>query len=241
MERLQKVLAASGICSRREAEKRITDGRVTVNGKICAVLGSQVDPEHDIILLDDRPLPTPSKVVYLLNKPRGVVCSRVNQGKETIVTELLPDNPPVYPIGRLDKESEGALLVTNDGTLTQFLTHPSFNHSKTYTVTVESKTPINAEKVTHSLKKGVKLGDGKAAADAVSLLLDSPTNARLTITVHEGRHHLIRRMCASVDLVVKRLVRIKIHTLPLGNLKTGEYRRLTAQEIKKLHGSQAPH
>lgn len=237
MERLQKVIAASGVCSRREAEKRISEGRVTVDGALVTQLGSSVDPTHAIILLDGKPLPAPAKVVYLLNKPRGVVCSRVAQSKEHIVTELVPDNPTVYSVGRLDKESEGALLLTNDGALTHSLTHPSFSQEKTYLVTVESAAPIEAATLCLRLEKGVKLGDGKAFADRAQITLFNPTSGRLTLTVHEGRHHLIRRMCATVDLKVRRLIRIRIHTLSLGNLKPGEYRRLTSQEIKKLHAS----
>jgi len=237
MERLQKVIANSGLCSRRTAEQYIQEGRVKVDGVVVTTLGTQIDPERGIITVDGKKLPTYLPVVYLLNKPKGIVCSRTPQGKEEVVTSLVPDFPPVYPIGRLDKESEGAILLTNDGFLTHKLTHPSFQHSKVYRVTVQAEKTIDLPAVEHHLLKGVKLGDGKAMADKInSSAIDSQT-ATLYITVHEGRNHLIRRMCATLDLNVKRLVRIQIGFITLGSLKPGEYRRLTRQEIQRLHAS----
>ena len=236
-ERLQKLIAASGLASRRAAEELITTGRVRVNGKAVLVLGSQADPTTDVITVDNRPLPKPATITYVVNKPRGIICSREQQGKDPIITSLVPDFPAVFPIGRLDKESEGLILLTNDGDLAYKLTHPSFSHSKTYQVITkwEKEDEKNdPSKICQHLVKGVKLGDGKAAADSATFKALANGTFQLTLTVHEGRTHLIRRMCASVGLKVVLLRRTALGHLQLGGIKPGSYRLLTPFDLTRL-------
>lgn len=235
MERLQKLIAAAGFASRREAEKLIAAGKVQVNGETVTKLGTQADPTTDSITVNGKKLAQPHRLVYALNKPRGVVTSRARQAKERIVTDLVPASPAVYPVGRLDKDSEGLLLLTNDGTLAQRLTHPSFEHQKVYEVTAEWRTyKENPDGVLQKLKKGVKLGDGLAKADSARLLRQKENEIRLEITLHEGRTHIVRRMCAAVGLKVTRLIRVKIGTIELENITSGKYRLLTDTERSAL-------
>ena len=234
MERLQKVIAAAGIASRRGAEELIEQGKVFVNDSKVRVQGTSVDPTVDKIVVNGKPLPTVRKVTYLLYKPKGVVCSRVRQRGEVIITDLVPTLPPVYPVGRLDKDSEGLILLTNDGDLANRLTHPSFIHSKLYLVHASwqgEEKPL--DQVCHRLLQGVKLGDGKAIADKATAH-HSGTLIKLEIAVHEGRNHLIRRMCAAVGLDVKRLVRLKIGKLDSKALQPGKHRTLTTQELATI-------
>lgn len=236
-ERLQKIIAAAGIASRREAEGLIIQGKVRLNGRVVTDLGTKANPLTDTILVNNRPLPKPQTVVYAVNKPRGVVCSRVKQAAEPLITDLVPPYPRVYPVGRLDKESEGLILLTNDGELTLKLTHPSYGHAKEYYVRAafekgaEVRTP---EWIEHQLCKGIKLGDGKAQADRAKVKLGKQDDLTLDIVVHEGRTHLVRRMCASLGLKVLSLRRTKFGTLSLEHLKPGAYRLLTSQERQSL-------
>ena len=234
MERLQKIIAASGLVSRRAAEELIVQGRVSVNKKVIKELGVQVDSDA-LITVDSRPLPSVKRVTYMLNKPKGYICSRLKQANEKLVTELVPPYPPVYPIGRLDKDTEGLLLLTNDGSLAERLTHPKYEKSKTYIVYGTAEEGSVPERLRDKLLKGVKLGDGKAAADSVKIS-DLPNNGgmRLVITVHEGRHHLIRRLCAAVGVEVRSLRRLTFDKLELGRLPIGAYRTLTERDITPL-------
>ena len=236
-ERLQKLIAAAGLASRREAELWITAGKVRVNGKIISDLGSKADLSTDTVLVNNKPLPKPQSVTYMVNKPKGVVCSRIRQKGETIITDLVPAFPRVYPVGRLDKESEGLILLTNDGDLTLRSTHPSFNHNKDYYLHVRWEKKViekPLEWVRDQLLKGVKLGDGKAKADKVSIKPGKGEDITLEMSVHEGRHHLLRRMCARLGLEVRFLRRTKFGTLSLGALKPGRFRLLTPEEEKSL-------
>jgi 23S rRNA pseudouridine2605 synthase len=238
-ERIQKLIAASGIASRREAEELIRQGRVRVNGKVVSDLGSKA-LATDTILVHNKPLPKPQTVVYAVNKPRGVVCSRVKQGNEQLVTDLVPSYPRVYPVGRLDKESEGIILLTNDGELAQKLTHPSFEHKKEYYLKVkwEKKAVVKPlEWLEAQMLKGVKLGDGTARADKVKIKPGKPEELTIDITVHEGRKHLLRRMCATLGLEVTSLRRTKFGTLSLEHLKPGAHRLLTSAERTALLNS----
>ena len=235
MERLQKVIAASGICSRRAAEDLILKGAVRVNNTIIRELGTKVGPE-DAILINGKPLPKVQTVTYALYKPRGVVCSAVKQGDAQIVTDLVPAYPPVFSIGRLDKESEGLILLTNDGALANKLTHPSYEHSKEYWVVCRPELGVTADlaKIKANFEKGVKLGDGKAIAENVQVKKDG-ADIIISLLVKEGRHHLIRRMCATQRLDVRRLKRTKFATLSLDTLKPGAHRTLTSAEIQHLY------
>lgn len=239
MERLQKIIAASGICSRRQAEQLILQGKVMVNGIIVTELGRQADPTVDSIKVGGRPLPHKTTVVYLLNKPKGFVSTRIPQGQQPVVTDLVPSDPPVYPVGRLDKDSEGLLLLTNDGELSARLTHPRYGHAKTYYLQVkwQDERHKTLEWAVAQLEKGVKLGDGKAKGEAIRATTRDDGTIRLEITVHEGRNHLLRRMCATVGLDITSLRRTKFATLSLDRLKPGLWRHLTSQEIERLRAS----
>lgn len=240
-ERIQKVIAASGLASRRGAEDLIKQGRVTVNGKP-AEIGQAVELT-DRIFVNGKPVDTAgvATVAYLLNKPVGVVCSTVRQGKETIITDLVPKHPPVFPVGRLDRESGGLIILTNDGNLSQTLTHPSFGHKKTYRVGATWKKdtkPHDGAWIRKELLGGVKLGDGKAKADAMTLIAEGD-RITMEITVHEGRHHLVRRMCAVLGLAVVSLVRVELSHLALDKLPIGGYRVLTKRERTALLSTHA--
>jgi 23S rRNA pseudouridine2605 synthase len=226
-ERLQKVLARTGIGSRRACEELIAEGRVTVNGEV-AVLGRRVDPEADRVEVDGVPLTVREGVVYyLLNKPTGVVTTASDpQGRPTVV-ELVPAEPRVFPVGRLDAETQGLLLLTNDGDLTHRLTHPSFGVEKEYLAEVEG-TPSRG--ALRRLREGVELEDGMTAPAQASL---TPPNL-LTVVIHEGRNRQVRRMCDAIGHPVRRLVRVRIGPLIDRQLKPGEWRVLTDAEVRAL-------
>lgn len=226
-ERLQKVLAASGYGSRRVCEDLIAEGRVAVNG-VVAPLGRRVDVEADEITVDGAPVAArPGLVHYLLNKPVGVVTTADDPHGRRIVTQLVPDDPRVYPVGRLDLDSEGLLLLTNDGILTHRLTHPSFGVEKEYLVHVRGEPGPRA---LARLRHGVELEDGKTAPAHVGKLGPS----QLRITIHEGRNRQIRRMTEAVGHPTRRLVRVRIGPLVDPGLPPGRWRSLTQQEVRAL-------
>ena len=228
--RIQKLFG--GVCSRRTAEAWISAGRVTVNGRP-AVLGQRADPERDTILLDGKPLPRPeSAVVLMLNKPPGYVSTmRDTHGRPT-VAELVRDcGARVFPVGRLDFQSEGLLLMTNDGELSFRLTHPANEVEKAYEVTVSGDLRQAAER----LAAVRTLDGGETIRPAtVSLLRIARGRAVLSVTIHEGKKRQIRRMCAACGLRVTRLRRVREHSLELGGLAPGKWRRLTAEEVAAL-------
>jgi 23S rRNA pseudouridine2605 synthase len=228
-ERLQKVLAAAGYGSRRACEELVADGRVTVNGDV-AVLGRRVDPAVDRIEVDGLPAPTrPGLVHYLLNKPAGVVSTaRDAHGRKTVV-DLVPAEPRVFPVGRLDADSEGLIILTNDGDLAQRLTHPSHGVEKEYLVHVAGGG-LRAGAL-RRLRDGIELDDGVTAPARVS----QPEPAVLRITIHEGRNRQVRRMCDAVGHPVERLVRVRIGDVRDGRLRPGEWRPLTAAEVHSLY------
>jgi 23S rRNA pseudouridine2605 synthase len=231
-ERLQKVLARAGLGSRRACEELIEDGLVTVDGEV-AVLGRRVDPETARIEVEGVPVSVRSGLVYyLLNKPRGVVTTASDpQGRPTVV-ELVPDEPRVFPVGRLDRDSEGLLLLTNDGDLTHRLTHPSFGVDKEYLAEVEGQPSRGALR---RLRDGVELDDGPTAPAKVASLAPN----LLRITIHEGRNRQIRRMCEAVGHPVVRLVRTRIGPLAERHLKPGEWRPLDPEEVWALERAAA--
>ena len=230
-ERLQKILSAAGVCSRRAAEGYILEGRVTVNG-IPAELGQRADPEKDDIRLDDKPISGPEKPVYLLlNKPRGYVTTLSDEQGRKTVAELVRDcGTRVYPVGRLDLDSEGLLLMTNDGDLMQHLLHPRGEVEKTYHVSVYG--PV--EGVAARLSAVTDLEGERIRPARVELLRRTGQTAELAVTIHEGKNRQIRRMCAACGLTVKRLRRVREHTLTLGDLPAGAWRHLTAEEVAEL-------
>ena len=226
-ERLQKVLARVGIGSRRVCEDLIAEGRVLVDGET-AVLGRRVDPETALIEVDGAPVGVrPDLVHYVLNKPAGVVTTADDpQGRPTVVG-LVPNEPRVFPVGRLDVDTEGLLLLTNDGELAHRLTHPSYGVEKEYVAEVEG-LPTRA--VLRRLREGVELDDGPTAPARATLV--DPSVVRLTI--HEGRNRQVRRMCEAVGHSVVRLVRTRIGPLADRSLAPGAWRKLTSDEVRSL-------
>ena len=225
--RLQKVLAVRGFGSRRIVEDMIEDGRVSVNGQV-AVLGRRVDVESDAVEVDGvRVGVAPDLIYYLLNKPKGVVTTAADTHDREIVTELVPDEPRVYPVGRLDLDTEGLLLITNDGDLTHRLTHPSFGIEKEYLVEVDK--PVSRGDL-RRLREGVELDDGMTAPAKAQQVAPSV----IKLTIHEGRNRQIRRMCSALGFTVTRLVRIRIGALADRNMAPGEWRELTLDEIRRL-------
>ena len=234
-ERLQKLLSARGVASRRKAEELIAAGRVTVNGRPAA-LGEGADPETDTVRIDGKPLPQVQKTVYiLLNKPRGYVTTLSDEKGREDVTELLKDcDTRVYPVGRLDMDSEGLLLMTNDGAWMQRLLHPSHQIEKEYRVTVTGPVEGAAQRLA-----AIRDLEGKRIRPArVRELWRDGSKAALSVTIHEGKNRQIRRMCRQAGLAVRRLQRVREHTLTLGDLPVGQWRYLTQQELRDLEGSE---
>lgn len=232
-ERLQKLLSAAGICSRRAAEEYITAGRVTVNGET-AELGQRADPENDEILVDGKPLSHKADHVYLLlNKPRGYVTTLSDEKNRKTVADLVADcGVRVYPVGRLDLDSEGLLLMTNDGDLMQHLLHPSGEIDKTYHVSVFGPVGGAAKR----LAAITDLEGERIRPAGVEVIRQTGQTAELAITIHEGKNRQIRRMCAACGLNVKRLRRVREHSLELGDLPSGKWRYLTEKEVAALKG-----
>jgi pseudouridine synthase len=225
--RLQKFLSTAGVCSRRHGEAYIQAGRVRVNGRPATVLGTQVDPEKDSVELDGRTVTLQSRRVYIaMHKPKGYVTSCSHAG-EAIVMDLIDLPQRLYPVGRLDKDSTGLLLLTNDGRLHHRLSHPSFDHEKEYEVTVER--PISDAVLDH-LSTGMPLmGSRTRPAKIVRL-----SGRRFKMVLQEGRNRQIRRMVGKVGHRVMRLKRIRVANIRLGNLPVGAWRSLTPREEKTL-------
>ena len=230
-ERLQKLISMAGLTSRRSAEEWICAGRVKVNGTV-AGLGDKADPETDEILVDGVPLSLKEEHVYLmLNKPRGYVTTLSDEEGRKTVADLVRDcGARVYPVGRLDLDSEGLLLMTNDGALMQRLIHPSGEIDKTYQVSVYGPVQGCAARLASLTDL-----EGESIRPArVEVLRQGRETAELSMTIHEGKNRQIRRMCAACGLTVKRLRRVKEHTLELGDLPAGKWRYLTPEEICAL-------
>ncbi len=226
-ERLQKILSARGIASRRAAEKMIEEGRVKVNGTI-ASLGQTADPDLDEILLDGKPLPTGSEPVYImLHKPRGYVTTLSDEKGRKTAAELVADcGLRVYPVGRLDMDSEGLLLFTNDGEFANALMHPKHEVDKTYLTWVEGFSEVALTR----LKQPITLDGYTIRAPKVRVVKPG----LLEITIHEGRNRQVRRMCDAAGMRVIRLKRIREGKLSLGDLPLGSWRYLTEEEVKQL-------
>lgn len=232
MERLQKIISARGVLSRRAAEKAILEGRVTLNGSPTQ-LGDQADPDRDTIAIDGVPLPRGEKLVYvLLNKPTGCVTTLSDEKGRQNVSQLVKDcGARVYPVGRLDLNSEGLLLLTNDGELTQRLTHPSHEVEKEYHVRVTGEV----ERAIPMLRRDMTV-DGVSywGAKVRQLPSQAQGSALLSVTIHQGKNRQVRKMCAHCGLTVHRLKRVREGTLHLGSLRPGQWRYLTEQEVKEL-------
>ena len=228
-ERLQKFLSRAGVASRRKAEVLITEGRVTVNGQK-AELGMKVSNEDEVRVGGERIENNTKRVTYAFNKPPGVITTVTdNRGRQTVI-DLFPEIPGLHPAGRLDAESEGLLIVTNDGDLTLELTHPRYGHEKEYRVWCREGT-LQAWAL-GKLEKGIELDDGLARA-----IVAKVADGGCTLVLDEGRNHQVRRMLGALGLHVTRLQRIRIGGLELGNLKPGGYRRLSQEDLTRLRGS----
>ena len=231
--RLQKYLSAAGVASRRKSEQLIRQGRVTVNGQI-AVLGVKVQPRRDIIAVDGKEVRREKKVYIMLNKPTGVITTcRDPRGRTTVKDLLIGVSTAVHPVGRLDYDSEGLLLLTNDGDLTYRLTHPSHKVKKTYHVLVGG-VPTPGEIL--QLREGVLLADGWTAPAAVEVLGPRDGGTLFEVTIHEGRNRQVRRMWAKFGYRVMSLRRVKFGPLTLGRLQPGEFRPLSNLEVCELKG-----
>ncbi|SCF45941.1 pseudouridine synthase [Micromonospora mirobrigensis] len=232
-ERLQKVLAAAGVGSRRACEDLIFRRRVTVNGRV-AQLGDKADPTRDVIVVDGERLQADVRLVYVaMNKPRGVVTTMADEKGRTELADFIGARleQRVYHVGRLDADSEGLLLLTNDGTLAHKLMHPSYEVLKTYLAEVAGPIPRNLSK---RLLAGVELEDGPVKLDSFKLVDTLGKSAQVELTLHEGRKHIVRRLMAEVGHPVSRLIRTSIGPIKLGDLRTGRLRRLTNAEVAAL-------
>ncbi|MEU5943221.1 pseudouridine synthase [Micromonospora sp. NPDC047548] len=232
-ERLQKVLAAAGVGSRRACEDLIFRRRVTVNGRV-AHLGDKVDPATAVIHVDGERLQADTRLVYLaMNKPRGVVSTMADEKGRTALNDFLGNRVEqrVYHVGRLDADSEGLLLLTNDGTLAHRLMHPSYEVLKTYLCEVAGPIPRNLGK---RLMAGVELEDGPVKIDSFKVVDTLGKTAQVELSLHEGRKHIVRRLLAEVGHPVSRLVRTAIGPIRLGDLRAGRTRRLTNAEVAAL-------
>ncbi|HHW67878.1 pseudouridine synthase [Defluviitalea raffinosedens] len=231
--RLQKFLADAGIASRRKAEEYILQGKVKVNGQVVTSLGTKINPDQDIVYYNDKKVEIKKKKIYLLlNKPENYVTTVNDQFNRPTVMNLLHSVPErVYPVGRLDYNTSGLLLLTNDGDLTYKITHPKHHIDKVYLATVKG---IPSEASLNKLRRGVVIDDYKTAPAKVEMIHTSSNNATLQITIHEGRNRQVRKMCEAIGHPVIRLKRIAIGKILLGDLPVGKYRSLTPKEIDYL-------
>lgn len=233
-ERLQKVLARAGVGSRRTCEALIDQGRVTVNGQVVDAQGLRVDPETDIVHVDGERIPTRADVaVVLFNKPLGVVTTmRDEQGRPCVGDFLRDLSPGMFYVGRLDADTEGLLLLTNDGLLGHRLGHPSFAIAKTYLATVTGRVE---QSTIRRLREGITLEDGPVRCDAVRVRESLASRTLVELTIHEGRNRIVRRMFDAVGHPVQQLARTAFGPLRLGNLRSGSMRDLSAKELGSLY------
>ncbi len=235
LERLQKIMSQAGVASRRESEKIIQQGRVTVNGKVVTELGTKVMPGNDRIMVDGKRIQGQKLIYVLLYKPKGVLTTLTDpQDRKTVASLVADISERIYPVGRLDYNTEGLLLLTNDGTLTHSLIHPSKKIDKTYIAKVGGKP---AQEKIDLLRIGIELEDGMTAPAIIDVVeYDKERDlTSLKITIHEGKNRQIRRMFEAIGSDVKQLKRIKFAFLTLDGVKRGGYRYLTAREVEELH------
>ena len=233
MERLQKVIAQAGIASRRKAEELIKDGKVKVNGEVITELGTKVK-ESDRVEVNNKPIEKENKEYYLLNKPRGVITTTSDEHGRKTVTELINTEARIYPVGRLDYDTTGAIILTNDGEFANILMHPSNKIDKVYLAKLEGI--IKGEQI-NTLKNGVILDDILVKASRVKLKkVNKESNTSMVeITIHEGKNHQVKRMFESVGFHVEKLTRERIDIFTINNLKSGEYRKLTPKEVQVVY------
>lgn len=233
MERLQKVIAQAGIASRRKAEELIKDGKVKVNGEVIKELGTKVS-ESDKVEVNNKPIEKETKEYYLLNKPRGVITTTNDEHGRKTVTDLIETSSRIYPVGRLDYDTTGAILLTNDGEFANILMHPSNKIDKVYLAKLEGI--IKGEQI-NALKNGIMLDDVLVKASRVKLKKVNQENSTsmVEITIHEGKNHQVKRMFESVGFHVEKLTRERIGIFDIKNLKSGQYRKLTPKEVQIVY------
>jgi len=233
--RLQRFLALCGLASRRACEQLITDGRVEVNGRVVTELGTRVDPAHDKVAVDGGSVRAPARRWYVaLHKPQGVVCTAEDPAGRPRAVDLVAAVPArLFPVGRLDEDSAGLLLLTNDGDFAQRVAHPRFEVPKVYRVVVKGEPDPAA---LAKLREGIWLAEGKTAPARVQVLRQTRQFTTLAITLREGKNRELRRMLARVELPVTRLLRIAVGPVKLGSLKRGEWRMLAPGEVQALAG-----
>ena len=233
-QRIQKIIASCGLTSRRKAEELILAGRVTCNGRVC-LLGESADPDVDMILLDGKPLPSGGEYTYMmLHKPRGYVTTLSDEKGRKDITRLIPDcKQRVYPVGRLDMDSEGLLILTNDGDFANRLMHPKHEVNKTYRVYVKQYCQAGFDKLCQPV---ILDGYTIKKPDVKLISTDTGGNAWLEIVIHEGRNRQVRRMCDIAGMPVLRLIRVAEGAVKLGELPLGKWRYLTAEEVELLQG-----
>lgn len=230
--RLAKYIADAGITSRRKAEQYISDGRVKVNNIVIKELSYKVNPEKDVVAFDGQEVILSNKIYILLNKPAGYISSVTDShGRPTVIDLLKNVTARVYPVGRLDFDTEGLLIITNDGEFTNLMIHPKHEIVKTYETWVEG---LVSEKDVAQLKRGILLEDGFTAPAVVDIIKKEADQTLLTIKIHEGRKRQVKRMCAAINHPVVNLKRIQFGIIKLQDLSVGEYRFLTPQEVKAL-------
>lgn len=233
MERLQKVIASAGVASRRKAEQLIQEGKVSVNGKIVTEMGIKVSSE-DEIKVNGKPLQKEEKVYYLLNKPKGYICAVSDDKDRKTVIDCFPDvKERIFPVGRLDYDTTGLLILTNDGEFANKMMHPRYHLPKTYEVSVDG---VLTDQMLTMLQNGIELEDGKTLPAEVYLLkrLEGKKKTVIQITIFEGRNRQVRRMMEYFHCEVTRLARIQYGFLDLGHLRQGQYRKLRSFEVRKL-------
>jgi 23S rRNA pseudouridine2605 synthase len=233
--RLQRYLALSGITSRRKAEQLILDKQIKVNDKIIDTVGIDIDPEKDKIFYQNQLINLPSQFIYYaLNKPIGYTTTYLDPHADKTVIELVPSDPRVFPVGRLDKDTSGLLILTNDGELTYELTHPKFKHEKEYCIECLIPNSIqNIKEILSNLEKGIELEDGKTAPAKINQVNQSPEKPEISfhLTIHEGKKRQIRRMIEAVGLKLTKLTRVRIKNLQLGNIQSGKYKIIQKSDI----------
>ena len=231
--RLQKVLADAGVASRRKAEEMILDGRVMVDGRVIRTLGTKIDPENSEVMVDGEIiLQVKTKIYLALNKPRGILSTLSDPENRPHLGDLLRDRSErLFHVGRLDKDSEGLLLLTNDGEIAHRATHPSFSLPKNYLL--ELKGNVNRE-VADAFRQGVELEDGVAKVDKLTVLAGQPGKTLFDVVIHDGRNQILRRMAAATGLTVERLIRIGMGPIKLGELTPGKWREIKGAELISL-------
>ena len=233
-ERLQKILSGAGVASRRAAEQLIVEGHITVNGKIVRELGTKVDPASAVIRVDGKKISLNVEKIYImLNKPRRTLSAvSDDRGRQTVIDLIDDVDKKIFPIGRLDYNTEGLLLLTNDGALTNGLLHPRFEINKTYRALIKGRVD---ETRLDRLRIGIKLEDGMTAPALVNVLSVEDDQSLVEITIHEGRNRQVRRMFSAIGYNIKRLRRVAFAGLTLDNLKLGSHRRLNKSEVEQLY------